>query len=127
MDSYSTSVLAKMSGISAAQLKAWDRAELLRPERILRRRGRSTERRYTREQALGVMVLAELKRGGVKGRRVRAAASLLPRDLSKSAYVVFDGQFLYLKATAEEAIKLYSLTPEMGRVMELAPVMDRLP
>lgn len=126
MQTYSTSALAKISGISVAQLKAWDRADLLRPVRILRRRGQSTERRYTREQALGVIALGELKSSGVKGRRVRDAAALLPPALSEYAYLVFDGRLLYSKSTAEGVIDLLIHTHGIGRVLRIAPLVERL-
>lgn len=127
MQTYSTSALAKISGISAAQLKAWDHAGLLRPVRILRRRGNSTERRYTREQALGVMALAKLKLIGVNCRRVRSAAALLPPSPSGCRYLVFDGRLFYPKATAEEAIAFLDTTSGEGRVVPVAPLAERLP
>lgn len=126
MHTYTTSELAKISGISADQLKEWDRSDMLRPERILRKRGRSHERRYSREQALGVIALGELKRGGVSGPRVRAAAALLPLALSDYAYLVFDGRLIYPKLTAAEAGEFLSHIPTGGRVLKVAPLLDKL-
>lgn len=126
MHTYTTSELAKISGISADQLKEWDRTDKLRPERILRKRGRSHERRYSREQALGVIALGELKRRGVSAPRVREAAALLPLALSEYAYLVFDGRLIFPKHTAAEAGEFSSDIPNGVRVVRVAPLLDKL-
>lgn len=125
MDSYTTSQLASISGFSVDQLKEWDDARLLRPGRILRRRGKSGERRYTREQAVGLLALAQLRDGGVSGPKVRAAAGRLPATPSKVLYLVFDGRAMHPQANDAELAAM--VNPSVAvRVVHVDSLLERL-
>lgn len=121
---YTTKQLARISGISRGQLIRWDGDGLLRPKRG-RVRGKIAERNYTRAQALGVIALAELGRGGVSQKRIRAASAALPEAIEEGMFLIFDGWQLYPRRTAEEALALLEERPG-SRVMRVAKLMERL-
>lgn len=101
---YTASELARVSGITRDQLMRWAKAGLLKPLRTPR--GKTAACVYTREQALGVMALGELRRCGVSERRVRAASAVLPVFVSEYAYLVFDGRQLFARSTEGEVVEL---------------------
>lgn len=120
--SYTTKHLGRISGISRDQLGRWDRDRVLTPAR----RGiGNCQRAYTRDQALGIMALGELRRHNVSERRIRAAAAVLP-IIAAHRYLVFDGRMLYARATAEEVVELLGKMTQGGRVLRLAPLAERL-
>ncbi len=116
---YTTRQLGRISGISRDQLAAWDDEGLLRAARGSR--GRISQHTYTREQALGVIALGQLKGGGVRPVQLRRAAQLLPSIISQYVYLVFDGKMLYGRTTQEEVMELLSGAQGMHvlRVREL--------
>ena len=117
--------LAKMSGISRDQLIRWDRAGLIRAAH--RHCGNRQERAYTREQALGVLALGELRRRGVSQRRIRIAAGVLPPiSIHEHAFLVFDGQLLHTRRTDAEVVDLLSGTNGHCRVLRLGRLVERL-
>jgi len=128
---YTTNELAMISGISKDQLTNWDRAGLLRPARRKRGRietsGRGTGTRslYSRDQALGVIALGELRRAGVSARRIRAASALLPRSIDRG-YLVFDGRLLHTRATAEQVVKLLRAKVQDCHVLTVSELVERL-
>lgn len=124
MKTYTTSALARISGISRDQLMNWNRAGLLCPER--RSRGDASEMIYTREQALGVMALGELRRRGVSDRRIRGAAGLLPAVVAEFAYLVFDGQTVSARSTDAEVLELLGRLDGGGRLLRVAELAERL-
>lgn len=120
---YTTKQLARISGISRDQLGRWDRERVLSPAR---RDIGNCQRAYTRDQALGVIALGELRRNKVSERRIRAAAAGLPVLMTEHRYLVFDGCMLYAKATTEEVVELLGKMSQGGRVLRLAPLAERL-
>lgn len=123
MKTYTTSALARISGISRQQLMRWDRAGLLRPER--RARGRASDRVYTWEQALAVIALGELQRRGVSNRRIRAASARMP-PIAERSYLVFDGDGIHAKDTPAEVVDLLSRIDGGGRVLRVETLAERL-
>lgn len=121
---YTTKQLARISGISRRQLIRWEGAGLLKAERG-RVRGATGDRAYTSSQAIGVIALAELRRGGVSQRRIRAASASLPAAIEDGVFLVFDGLTLAAQGSADEAIDLLEKYPG-SRVIRVATLKARL-
>jgi DNA-binding transcriptional MerR regulator len=125
METYTTSALARISGIiTRDQLIQWASAGLLQPARKVR--GENFECVYTREQAIGVIALGELRRTGVSNRRIRAASALLPQSLTDSSYIIFDGRLLYVKSTPADALELLTRMDSSFRVLKVRDLVERL-
>lgn len=118
---YSANALAGISGISRYQLIRWERAGLLRPARRARGKGLL----YTREQALGVIALGELRKRGVCDRRIRAASAALP-SVAEHSYLVFDGCTMYTRSSATDLAELVSQTTGPCIVLKMEALLERL-
>jgi hypothetical protein len=111
---YTTGRLARMSQISAGRLKRWDSEGLFRAG-SRHQRGSVSDREYTFEQALGIMALGELRRGGVGDRDLRRAAALMPGSITGSKYLVFVGRMICARSEPAEVFEL--LDGRSGRVI----------
>jgi DNA-binding transcriptional MerR regulator len=116
--------LARISGVSRDQLVRWDRAGVLRGTRVDERR--NAECLYSREQALGVIALGELRKAGESDRLLKQAAELLPRTISDAAYLIFTGAVSYLKRTPEEVADLLTRANRAARVLRVDQLVERL-
>lgn len=120
---YTTGQLAQLSQISAGRLKRWDCEGTFRPAGR-RARGSVLDREYTIDQALGIMALGELRRGGVGDRDLRRAAALMPGSITSYKYLVFVGRMICARSAAEEVVEL--LDGRSGRVIKVAFLMERV-
>lgn len=123
VNTFTTGQLEKLSGISATRLIRWDNERVLRANG-LRDRGRLLDRAYTHEQALGVLALGELNRGGLRDRDLRKVAKALPESISSCVYLVYVCGRLCPRSTVEEVCGLLEL--ESGRIIIVRKLTARL-
>lgn len=118
---FSRRALAKISGISRGQLIRWDRDGLIRAD------AKPPGCFYTREQALGILALGDLRRRGVSQRRIRTAAAVLPLISSgEHVFLVFDGQLMHARRTDAEVTDLLSGSGRACRVLKITNLAKKL-
>jgi DNA-binding transcriptional MerR regulator len=90
---YSSREVAAMTGLSARQLRWWDRRRLLRPAVPPHRteKGGFTERRYTSIELLELMVLADLRRRGFSIPSIRVLIDVLQSQFKVRLFEAIEG------------------------------------
>jgi uncharacterized protein (DUF433 family) len=96
---------AKLTGLSEAQLRRWDRSGIYSPQHALENRRRPHSRIYSFKDLIGLRTLAQLRQSGVSVQRLRTLQEffrdLPPADLWTGLSLYYDrpsGRFYFRHA-----------------------------
>lgn len=133
---YSSSEVARLSGVSLRQLQWWDERKVVSP------RHEGHKRLYTQDEVVEVSVIAELRRKGFSLQKIRRVLRYLQRELGRrlaevassgsDLHLLTDGRSIYLEDSNERIIDLLKnsrqpmflvcVTDQLRRVTGAAPL-----
>lgn len=109
-ESYSSSDVAKIAGISLRQLQWWDERHVVSPDHQGHRRV------YTLEEVIEIAVIAELRRKGFSLQKIRRVLRYLQREMGQrladvvgsegDLHLLTDGKSIYLEDSPGRVIDL---------------------
>jgi len=108
--SYTSSEVARISGVSLRQLQWWDERKVVSP------RQDGHKRVYMPQEVVEVSVIAELRRKGFSLQKIRRVLKYLQREMGKrlsdalasesEVHLLTDGKSIYLEESPERIIDL---------------------
>lgn len=119
-DSFPSSEVIALTGVTARQLQWWDERGVVKPERIGHRR------LYSMRHVLEMAVICELRRKGFSLQGVRKVMRFLQREFGKGlaeitgrnseVHLLTDGKHLYLETSARQIVDILknSRQPVLG-------------
>ena len=109
-ESFTSSDVIRLTGITARQLQWWDERQLVVPARAGHRRI------YSFEDLTEVAVICELRRKGFSLQRMRAVVRFLQKEFGKrlaetvggnsNYHLLTDGQVLYLETSPQQIVDI---------------------
>ena len=136
-EAFSTSEVARLTGLSVRQLDHWDRLGFLRPS-VARASGYGSVRRYSYADVVRLRVAARLRSCGVGLTRLRRCADVLSRldpegsgDLARTRLLVAGSRVLWARSDRElvdlvDEGQLVLVFPLENAVAEMAGAVARL-
>jgi DNA-binding transcriptional MerR regulator len=107
---FTSTEIARIAGVSLRQLQWWDERKLISPGKQGRRRA------YLAEDVIRIMVVAELRRKGCSLARARQVVRFLQREMprrpkdflsgERDLYLLTDGKSVYLEERQERVLDL---------------------
>jgi DNA-binding transcriptional MerR regulator len=107
---YTSSDVARIAGVSLRQLQWWDERKVVSP------RHEGHKRVYNPEEVVEVTVIAELRRKGFSLQKIRRVLKFLQREMGKrlqdvlsgenDLHLVTDGKSIYLEDQSERIIDI---------------------
>lgn len=107
---YTSSDVARISGVSLRQLQWWDERKVVSP------RHEGHKRVYLAEEVLEISLIAELRRKGFSLQKIRRVLKFLQREMGRrladilssdsSLHLVTDGRSIYLEDRHERIIDI---------------------
>jgi len=108
--SFSSSEVARLSGVSLRQLQWWDERKVVSP------RHEGHKRVYSQDEAVEVSVIAELRRKGFSLQKIRRVLRYLQREMGRrlaevadagsDLHLLTDGRSIYLEDSSDRIIDL---------------------
>lgn len=109
--SFSSSEVARISGVSLRQLQWWDERKVVSPHH------EGHKRIYTQEEVVEITVIAELRRKGFSLQRIRRVLRFLQREMGRrladvlntdsDLHLVTDGKNIHLEEKNERIIDIF--------------------
>ncbi len=109
-ESYSSSDVARVAGVSLRQLQWWDERRVVSPEH------QGHKRVYSPTQVIEITVIAELRRKGFSLQKIRRVLRYLQREMGKrlsdvlstesDLHLLTDGKSIYLEERQERVVDL---------------------